>query len=116
MDDLASVWCEWAEMELRHHNFKSAIELMKRATTEPPSAKRRLTRDEIQKLSVQDRLHRSLKLWNFYCDLEESLGTVESTKHVYDSIMRLRIATPQTILNYAVFLQVSNSIIAFKRL
>ncbi len=35
IDHLASVWCEWAEMELRQNNFKGALELMKRATAEP---------------------------------------------------------------------------------
>jgi len=55
---------------------------------------------------VQGRLYRSLKLWSFYCDLEESLGTLESTQAVYDRILELRIATPQLILNYALFLQV----------
>ena len=35
VDHLASVWCEWAEMELRHQNFKGALELMRRATAEP---------------------------------------------------------------------------------
>ena len=53
---------------------------------------------------VQARLYRSLKLWAFYCDLEESLGTLESTRGVYDRILELRIATPQLILNYALFL------------
>ena len=55
---------------------------------------------------VQGRLYRSLKLWSFYCDLEESLGTPESTKAVYASILELRIATPQIVLNYAEFLRV----------
>ena len=54
---------------------------------------------------VQGRLYRSLRLWSFYCDLEESLGTLESTRAVYDRILELRIATPQLILNYALFLQ-----------
>lgn len=35
VDNLAGVWCEWAEMELRHKNFKGALELMRRATAEP---------------------------------------------------------------------------------
>ncbi|KAM3704858.1 hypothetical protein ACJW31_03G037500 [Castanea mollissima] len=35
VDHLASVWCERAEMELRHQNFKGALELMRRATAEP---------------------------------------------------------------------------------
>lgn len=54
---------------------------------------------------VQGRLYRSARLWAFYCDLEESLGTLESTRAVYDRILDLRIATPQIILNYAAFLQ-----------
>ncbi|KAF9592180.1 hypothetical protein IFM89_012674 [Coptis chinensis] len=35
VDNLASVWCEWAEMEARNYNFKAALELLKRATAEP---------------------------------------------------------------------------------
>ena len=60
---------------------------------------------------VQGRLYRSLKLWTFYCDLEESLGTLESTKAVYDSIMDLKLATPQSVLNYAAFLQVRGGLV-----
>lgn len=58
-------------------------------------------------LPLQGRLYRSLKLWSFYCDLEESLGTLESARAVYDQILDLRIATPQIVLNYALFLEVS---------
>jgi len=56
-------------------------------------------------LPVQARLFKSLKLWSFYVDLEESLGTVESTKAVYDKILELRIANAQIIVNYAAFLE-----------
>ncbi|BAT97797.1 hypothetical protein LR48_Vigan07g159900 [Vigna angularis] len=35
VDNLASVCCEWAEMELKHKNFKGALELMRQATVEP---------------------------------------------------------------------------------
>lgn len=59
----------------------------------------------MQSLSVQARLFKSLKLWSFYVDLEESLGTVESTKAVYDKILELRIANAQIIVNYAAFLE-----------
>jgi len=58
---------------------------------------------------AQGRLYRSTKLWAFYCDLEESLGTTESTRAVYDRILDLRIATPQIVLNYALFLEVPPS-------
>ena len=50
---------------------------------------------------VQIKLYRSLKLWTFYVDLEESLGTLEPTSIVYE-----RILEPQIILNYAIVLEV----------
>ena len=40
-----------------------------------------------------------------YADLEESLGTVDSTKAIYNRIVDLKIATPQIIINYALFLE-----------
>ena len=41
-------------------------------------------------------------------DLEESLGTVDSAKAVYDKILELRIANAQVIVNYAAFLAENN--------
>lgn len=55
---------------------------------------------------VQMKLHKSLRLWTFYVDLEESLGNLESTRAVYERIIDLRIATPQIIINYALLLEV----------
>jgi len=55
---------------------------------------------------VQMKVHKSLKMWSFYVDLEESLGTLDSTRAVYERILDLRIATPQIILNYAYLLEV----------
>lgn len=56
-------------------------------------------------MSAQTRLFKSLKLWSFYVDLEESIGTVDTTKAVYDKILELRIANAQIIVNYAEFLE-----------
>lgn len=55
---------------------------------------------------MQMKLHKSLRLWLLYVDLEESLGTLESTRAVYERILDLKIATPQIIINYAVLLEV----------
>ncbi|CAI0442831.1 unnamed protein product [Linum tenue] len=104
VDNLASVWCEWAEMEIRHKNFKAALELLRRATAEPSvEVKRRVAADGNE--PVQMKLHKSLRLWTFYVDLEEGLGTLESTRAVYERILDLRIATPQIIINYAFLLE-----------
>nr|XP_043629863.1 pre-mRNA-splicing factor SYF1-like [Erigeron canadensis] len=104
VDSLVSVWCEYAEMELRHKNFKGALELMRQATAEPSvEVKRRVAADGNE--PVQIKLHTSVRLWTFYVDLEESLGTLESTRSVYERILDLRIATPQIIINYAMLLE-----------
>ncbi|KAI5327141.1 hypothetical protein L3X38_026537 [Prunus dulcis] len=104
VDNLAILWCEWAEMELRHKNFKGALELMRLATAEPSvEVKRRVAADGNQ--PVQMKLQNSLRMWTFYVDLEESLGKLESTWAVYERIMDLKIATPQIIINYALLLE-----------
>ncbi|KAI0080615.1 spliceosome complex protein [Panus rudis PR-1116 ss-1] len=102
VDDLAEVWCEWAEMEIRQDDYDGAIRVMQRAAYIPKNPK---VNYHDHTLSSQARLFKSLKLWSFYVDLEESLGTVESTKAVYDKILELRIANAQIIVNYAAFLE-----------
>ncbi|XP_078445023.1 tetratricopeptide repeat (TPR)-like superfamily protein [Wolffia australiana] len=104
VDHLASIWCEWAEMELKHNNFKGARELLTRATAEPSvEVKRRVAADGGE--PVQMKLHRSLRVWSLYVDLEEGLDNLEATRAIYERILDLRIATPQIIINYAYFLE-----------
>lgn len=101
VEDLANVWCEWVEMEVRNNNFETALKLMQRAVSIPT----RKTSYYDQSESVQNRLYKSLKIWSMYADLEESFGTFESTKAVYDKIIELKIVTPQIIINYGLFLE-----------
>ncbi|XKL65240.1 hypothetical protein PGB90_008660 [Kerria lacca] len=54
---------------------------------------------------IQEIYQKSLKIWSMYADLEESLGTFQSCKAVYDRIIDLKIATPQIIVNYVSFLE-----------
>ncbi|ORY81349.1 pre-mRNA-splicing factor syf1 [Protomyces lactucae-debilis] len=100
--DLAEVYCEWAEMELQHEAFDRAMQIMKVATQAPQHSSVDY-RDET--LTPQERLHKSSKVWMFYVDLVESVGTLEETRHIYDRMLELRIATPQTIVNYANMLE-----------
>lgn len=104
VDDLASVWSEWAEMEIRHENHDDALKLMQRATALPET--RAAYHDASE--PVQNRIYRNLKLWSLYADLEESFGTFKTTKAVYDKIIELRIATPQIIMNFGMFLEENN--------
>ncbi len=100
--ELAETWCGWAEMELRNENFDGAVGIMAKATQAP----KRSTVDYFDEtLSPQQRVHKSWKLWSFYVDLVESVSTLEGTKKVYDRIFELRIATPQTVVNFANLLE-----------
>ena len=100
---LAEVWCSWAEMEIRNSNYDEALQVMNRALAVPRSAKNVSYYDE--SLPPQSRLFKSLKLWGFYTDLQESLGTVESARRAFNQILELKIASAQTIINFAMFLE-----------
>lgn len=100
--ELADMWIEWAEMELRNDNFDDAVRIMAKAVQAP----KRSTVDYFDEtLSPQQRVHKSWKLWSFYVDLVESVSTLDETKKVYERIFELRIATPQTVVNYANLLE-----------
>ncbi|KAI0988526.1 hypothetical protein GJ496_004479 [Pomphorhynchus laevis] len=101
VDDLASIWCEWVEMKLRQKAFKDAIALLEEATTCPSYKVDYFDTSE----PVQKRLHKNIKIWSLYADLEESFGTFESCKAVYDAIIDLRVCSPQIIINYGNFLE-----------
>ncbi|KAE8265954.1 hypothetical protein A4X09_0g6387 [Tilletia walkeri] len=105
VDDLAELWCELAEFEVRHSNYDAALRVMARATQPPTRRNPKDINYHDEALPPQLRLFKSLKLWSFYVDLEESLGTVESAKRTYDRILELKIANAQVIVNYAAFLE-----------
>lgn len=91
-------------MEIRHENYEQALKLMHRATVMP--SRKVAYHDENE--TVQARVYKSLKVWSMYADLEESFGTFKSCKAVYDRIIDLKIATPQIIINYGLFLEEHN--------
>ncbi|KAK7204893.1 hypothetical protein BZA70DRAFT_187511 [Myxozyma melibiosi] len=101
-NELADLYIEYAEMLLRAEEFDSAVALIAKATKGP----KRSTVDFFdESIAPQQRLHKSMKLWSFYVDLVESVGTVDDTRAVYDRIFELKIATPLTVVNYANFLE-----------
>lgn len=123
VDELASVWCYWSEMELRHQNYDEALAVMQQAVLEPISSKKRRAahaaaigktaakgshdteQEDMSTYSVVDRVYKSIKVWNLYLDLEENIGSIESCRAAYDRAMEIKIATPKMILNYVGFLE-----------
>jgi pre-mRNA-splicing factor SYF1 len=123
VDDLAAVWCESAEFELRRGEAQTARELLKEAV-QVPSSRDYLERQNLMKqlkaqnrtaelkelereesMQVAPRLHKSTRIWSMYVDLEEAAGTMESTREAYRQMIELKIATPRTILNLATLLE-----------
>ena len=90
-DDLAECWAFWIEMELRQEAWDDALSLARQAVASGSGTK---------KLN----LTRSLRLWDLLFDLEESLGTVHSTKDAYNRSLEIKTATVQHILNFTTFL------------
>ena len=96
-DDLAECWVAWIELELRQENWDVALALARQSIAPSPGAKAAGGKGKLS-------LSRSLKLWDLLLDLEESLGTVQTTKDAYNRVLELKAATGQHVLNFAEFL------------
>ena len=78
IEELAFVYCSWAEMHVRNENIDSAIEIMKYACTRPRDKKQLL--DKHKRAGV---LSNNLRAQSLYLDLLENYGTFEEAKQVY---------------------------------
>ena len=121
VDDLASVWCHYAEMEIRAKKYRRALDILKKGTATNFSGQG--SWKKVPGQPVQEKTWRSVKLWSLYADLNESLCTVrvwhcllitqhppppplpQSTKNVYDRMTYLKVVTPQLILHYAGYMK-----------
>ena len=109
--ECAKARCAWAEMRLEHEDFEGALALMKDAvrarSSSSSSSSTSSTSSTTPKLpaemsrKIQQRLLYSPAVWNMYIDLEESIGTLDTTRAAYDRMIVLKVASAQTILNYA---------------
>lgn len=93
-DDLAQCYAAWVEMELRHENWDQALSVARRSVAQPPASSSKVVKG----------LTKSLRMWNLLLDLEESLGTLQTTKDAYNRLLELKVATPTQILNFASYL------------
>lgn len=95
-EDLAQCHATWVELEIRQENWDMALELARRAVSGNVGRKGS---------KAARGLSRSLRLWNLLFDMEESLGTIQTTKDAYDRALEWKVATPSHVLNYASFLK-----------
>lgn len=101
VEDLAAVWCEFAECELRHKKILRARDVLAKACVVPAKEVRAFKKGGADRVPVQQRLYKSTKLWSFYADLEEVVGDLQSTKAVYEAMIDIKVATPAIVLTYA---------------
>lgn len=97
VDDLAECFAAWVELELRQEAWDDALDVIRGSVVVPPNAPK-----------MAKGLAKSLRLWDLLLDLEESLGTMQSTKDAYKKAIETRVATPMHILNFASFLNEQN--------
>lgn len=98
VEDMATCHAAWIEMELRHEQWEEALSLARQAVSPPAGV-------ESANAKIAKALPKSLRLWDLRLDLEESLGTVATTKDAYNRAMELKVATPMHVLNYCSFLK-----------
>jgi len=93
-EDLAQCYASWVELELREENWDEALSVARRSIAQAAPGSNKVVRG----------LVRSMRLWNLLLDLEESLGTLQTTKDAYNRLLELKIATPAQVINFAAFL------------
>jgi pre-mRNA-splicing factor SYF1 len=108
LDDLAHVYCEWVEMELRNGNFKRGLYIVHRVLKNTEKNRVICLANKKMRNALHEHISTSPKLWNLLCDLEESTGKLDSTRTVYYRMMEIGVSSPQNIINFAAFLNKNN--------
>jgi len=98
-DQLSECWVAWIELELRHERWDDALSLARQSVAPPGRGG-----SQAAPAAKPFNLSRSLRLWDLLLDLEESLGTVQTTKDAYNRAIEIKAATVQHVLNFATFL------------
>ncbi|KAJ1998344.1 pre-mRNA-splicing factor syf1 [Coemansia thaxteri] len=102
--ELAALYVAYAEAELARGSVDGARRVLAGATAQPAKARATVDfRDE--SVPAQQRVFKSLRVWALLIDIEEGVGTVDAARCAYERVLELRIATPQTVVNYARFLE-----------
>lgn len=96
-EQLAEIWEEWIEMEIRHRHYNDALNLARTVCLKQHKGYKDKT--------PQAEVSTTVRLWSLYIDLEESLGTVDSTRMAYEKMISNKFATVQTVLSFAQYLK-----------
>jgi len=107
IEELSLIYCSWSEMHLRHNNVDSAIEIMRHACSRP-NRRGKEPHPQAAKKDEGGSLGNNIRAWSLYIDLLENFSTFEDAKAAYERLLDLKIATPESVLNFTSFLQRNN--------
>jgi pre-mRNA-splicing factor SYF1 len=111
-EECGAVWCAWAEWELTQGHADKALAVMQRAVL-PPSVSSAARQDALKAAGGGAKagkgpsgaaVHKNIRVWSLYLDLEETVGTVETCKAAYAAAFDAKILTPAMAINCARFL------------
>ncbi|KAJ2828003.1 pre-mRNA-splicing factor syf1 [Coemansia erecta] len=100
--ELIQIYLAYAELELARGDVEAALRVLTRATAQSGSARVDF-RDE--SIAPAQRVFKSQRVWALLVDVFEADGRDASVREAYERMLELRIATPQTVVNYALFLE-----------
>lgn len=103
-EDVAAVWCEFAEMELRAGDLVRAIKVLRRALsfdTDADRSPRFSTEEEKPTVAVK----RSRRIWLFLLDALNCTDDVDDITAAHKRMLDAKVATPSSILHGAVYLE-----------
>ncbi|KAI5952181.1 SYF1 [Candida margitis] len=112
-NELAELYINWSEMRLSHDYFQEsdAIELLEDVLYRESANDVDINYSD-SSIPVQKRIRKSIQLWDFYLDLVESfIESANDTIYIdkvcqaYETLIKLKIATPKKIMAYAQFLE-----------
>lgn len=128
-EDLAAVWCEYAEMELRCSEPARSLDVLRRAVQIPERKRQEeLMRKQgavqsnveaalisgagnvtishkYDKSSPAWNAYKSRRLWHFLLDLVHSFESENEVIKLHNRMLELRIASPQTIISGCAYLE-----------
>ena len=100
--ELADIWIAYGQFLTTYKNVDDALENLSRATKPITAGHVDFFNEEY---SAQERLFKSVKLWQFVLTLEKSTNSIPRVRSTFDHIIELKIATPALILDYGAFLE-----------
>lgn len=104
VEDVAAVWCEYGEMELRAGDIQGASKVLRQAVSFNTSSTQPISSpsdDERPTVAVR----RSRRLWLFLLDTLQSGEDVDDVIAAHTRMLDARIATPASILSGVKYLE-----------